>query len=72
MIWSNLKENLCPKCSSHLEADGMLATEHTCSNHNCSFRIGDSKFTQIVNSQYRPQQRTTFDPDANLSELNNM
>ena len=53
MKWNNLKENKCPQC----DKDFMLnLTTYPLGNtqmlaHGCGFRIRESRYAQIVNSQ---------------------
>lgn len=60
MKWSNLKENKCPQCDKDF-TKGMLVTmeedflgdtpAEKFISHSCGFKIRESRYSQIVNSQ---------------------
>ena len=73
MNWQNLKDGYCPRpdCGGKVKAEGMIDTVMVCNEQNCGFSISEAKFNQIVGSTFKKQARE-FDPDANLSALNNL
>jgi len=71
MKWSNLGDNRCPKCYSRLTEDGLLAEALECPDSHCGFKISQFKFIEIT-TRVRRKRADSFDPDRNLSELNNL
>lgn len=71
MEWINLKEHRCPRCSSKLETHGTLSDKHTCTNDHCLFEISDKRFNEIASNQSKKEVRY-YNPDQNLSDLNNL
>jgi hypothetical protein len=70
MKWINLKEMKCPKCSNSLyESNGGYA----CAAVKCEFYIRSERFNKIVDSMYKPKERSTehMSEEQRLSELNN-
>ena len=76
MKWDNLKNYKCPKCGDTLREHypaietNNCATlkQHVCTD--CDFKIGDEKFTKIVNQKYQPRKCVTF--EENMGALNNL
>lgn len=68
MNWPALKNMRCPKCGNALKKSGMLDIMYECIGE-CEFKIGDAKFTQIINDMYKPRKVMT--DEQRLSELNN-
>jgi len=70
MNWENLKERSCPKCFAKIQIT-LLSGMVTCTNKNCTFKISELKFNQILSDRLRPysKRRKT---DDNLAELNNL
>lgn len=71
MNWSNLKKHLCAKCGAELKSLGMLADKYMCSNKVCDFSISAAKYDKIVATERR-KETIAYDPDENLSALNNL
>ena len=73
MNWSNLKDGYCPRpgCCGKVRLEGMLDTVMVCDDQNCGFSINEMKFNKIVGSTFKKKAKE-FDPDANLSALNNL
>jgi len=71
MKWDNLGDGRCPKCYSKLIEDGLLAESLGCPDLDCGFKIGQVKFIEIT-SRVRRKRSLSFDPDENLSGLNNL
>lgn len=69
MNWSSLKNFKCPKCLGDLERGETL---HTC--ESCDFRIGTTRFDQIVNGMHNPKKNRFSDneQEENQSDLNNL
>lgn len=72
MIWKNLEEGKCPKCSSQLYHNP-AANVMIC---RCKFKIGMDKFKSITSSTSVPFDRRSkprFDPsmeEPNREDLN--
>lgn len=71
MDWNKLKEERCPRCGQKLHPAGMLDSHRHCSGSHCLFKIEMSKFDSIVANVRRKETRD-YDPDENLSALNNL
>lgn len=67
MIWNNLKNGKCPKCSGKLVM-GLLDIIYPCSS--CDFKIGKEKFESIAFG--KPAKRCEWPEEQNLAELNNL
>jgi len=79
MIWSRLKNNLCPKCNNLLQAKGIIDTMYECSKASCDFLIASERFDEIVEDLYNPKLRKhrpfprAYDSEeSRMSELNNL
>lgn len=74
MNWSALIQERCPRCNHHLLEAGMLDTVRMCGDPHCLFKIGIDKFNKIVADEVKRSGRrpTGYDPDENLSALNNL
>jgi len=46
--WTNLKENLCPKCKSSLKRE--TKDFRVCSNSLCDFKIREEKLKSIASN----------------------
>ncbi len=72
MNWSAIKDDRCPRCNEKFhEPTGMLDSHRYCSGSHCLFKIGIDKFNKIKGDELK-RHRDTYDPDENLSALNNM
>lgn len=71
MDWTKLREDRCPRCASPLHRRGMLDSVRMCSDSHCLFKISIEKFETIV-LNLRKSRMPVYDPDKNLSELNNL
>lgn len=73
MIWSRLKQNRCPidDCGKSLQEVGMLSDFTFCSDALCLFKIDTKKLDKMVVNMRR-KEVNNFDPDENLSALNNL
>lgn len=71
MNWPALLQYQCPKCGSKLNSEGLLDTKLFCSAPFCDFKIGEAKMNEILKNLSKKNGRN-YDPDKNLSELNNM
>lgn len=71
MNWDNLIDNRCPRCSAKLESHGMLADFRTCTDSHCLYKISEDKFINLSNKM-RTKREANYDPDENLSALNNL
>lgn len=65
MNWDRLKNNKCPECGQGLSQEGNI---HKC--ENCEFKIGDIKFSEIVNRLYT--KRKYVPREDNMEALNNL
>lgn len=72
--WDLLIEDKCPRCETRLHEAGMLDAVRMCSNPHCLFKISIEKFDALVAKIGRKRSREAlkYDPDDNLSELNNL
>ena len=71
MKWDNLGDNRCPKCYSSLIGKELLDEALECPDQECGFKISQLKFIEIT-TRIRRRRADSFDPDKNLSELNNL
>jgi tRNA(Ile2) C34 agmatinyltransferase TiaS len=75
--WINLKDRLCPKCYSKLQAKGMLEVTFMCSKPECDFKISDAKYNEILTKLIKGPSRgkkhqEAFEEIENLEGLNNL
>jgi len=68
MIWKNLRDGLCPKCSAKLNL-GLLDVQYSCTN--CTFKISKDKFETIAFGEPAFARRVS-DIEDNLHSLNNL
>lgn len=71
MNWENLGDCRCPRCSAKLETHGMLGDFYSCTDKHCLFKIGAEKFAEM-SGRIRTRREASYDPDENLSALNNL
>lgn len=71
MNWSALANEKCPRCNAPLLERGMLDSHRFCSDSHCLFKIDVDKADKIAADTRRKQVRD-YDPDENLSALNNL
>ena len=71
MNWDNLADHRCPRCGSKLESHGMLADFLTCTDPHCLYKINQEKFAEL-SRKMKSRRDAMYDPDANLSALNNL
>jgi hypothetical protein len=69
MNWKALEEMECPKC-----ACGLIKSDIGYGCCNCTFKIREAKFNDIINSMMRPKSRSSVrdEVEDNLSDLNNL
>lgn len=71
MNWSALADDKCPRCGAQLLEEGLLDTHRHCSDSHCLFKIEIKKAEKIAADTRRRRTRD-YDPDENLSALNNL
>ena len=71
MNWDNLADNRCPRCGCKMESHGMLSEFRTCTDPHCLYKIREDKFAEL-SGKMRTRRESNYDPDANLSALNNL
>lgn len=71
MNWAALADDKCPRCNAPLLERGMLDTIRQCSDSHCLFKINIDKADKIAADTRRKAARD-YDPDENLSVLNNL
>lgn len=75
MDWNKLVENRCPRCGAMLHQKGMLDVVRMCTDSHCLFKINVDRFDEIVSnivSKRRRADTQNYNPDQNLSDLNNL
>jgi len=68
MKWLRLKNMKCPRCNEVLERF-KEGGGYVC---KCGFSISNEKFNGIINKIYKKGGKGIYDPDKNLSNLNNL
>lgn len=71
MNWDNLADHRCPRCGQKLESHGMLADFLSCTASHCLYKINQDKFAEL-SGKMKARREASYDPDANLSALNNL
>lgn len=71
MDWNQLAKDKCPRCNARLLGSGILDTIKICSDSHCLFKIDMDKFNKIV-ADIRKREIRNYNPDENLSALNNL
>lgn len=71
MNWDKLADDRCPRCGAKLESHGMLADFVSCTDSHCLFKINQDKFATLK-AKMRTRRDANYDPDENLSALNNL
>lgn len=71
--WNGLNESKCPLCDSllfDLSEKGLVK----CTNHDCTFKIRETRLNEILMSQqgFRKAFYQPNNEDDNLSNLNNL
>lgn len=70
MKWENLKNMQCPMCKGKLVPLGSKALK--CEwDPECTFKINNTRFIELVNDIYRPKQdqRFSFNDEARNQEM---
>lgn len=57
VVWSRLKDLLCPKCKTMLDHDRVRCV-YECPSGKCNFRISDVRFNQVITNLYKANRET--------------
>lgn len=71
MNWSALADDRCPRCNAPLHVPGLLDSHRHCTDSHCLFKI-DIKKAEKIAADTRKKRARDYDPDENLSALNNL